>query len=93
MQCKFAAHRDILKIHLSEGASKRADDVEAIVDALALKTEGFSGARLRHLCDEAKRVAVRKVAYTRAVAPTLADAMEALEVELSNVEKGEQNNG
>lgn len=87
------ARRQILRIHLSGGAAKHADGAEAIIDALASKTEGFSGARLSYLCDEAKRLAVRGVAYVHPVAPTLADAMEALGVELGNETEGDHTDG
>jgi hypothetical protein len=47
----------------------------------------------RTLCDDAKRLALRRVSYASAVPPTVDDALEALEAELNNMEKGEGGNG
>jgi len=51
------------------------------VETLATRTEGFSGARLRQLCHEAKRLALRDTGFTHVVTPTLAHALEALTIE------------
>ncbi len=45
---------------------------------LAAEGDGFSGAQLQHVCDEAKRIAIRDVAYARPSAPTLEQIREAL---------------
>lgn len=87
------ARREILGIHLASPNRPRSSQIDAIVEALARKTENFSGARLRFLCDEAKRLAVRKVSYRSAVPPSMDDALEALEAELDNMAKGEGGNG
>ena len=63
--------RAILALHL--GGDK------AIAADLAPRTEGFSGARLRHVCEEAKRLALRETGFTRAAAPSLEQALHALE--------------
>ena len=74
------ARREILRINLSEnlGFEDRRDR-DAILDALAPATEGFSGARLRQVCDEAKWIALRSIGFAHTVAPTLVHALEALE--------------
>ena len=75
------ARREILQINLSanQGFEHRRD-LDAILDALAPATEGFSGARLRQVCDEAKWIALRAVGFAHTVAPTLVHALEALEM-------------
>ena len=74
------ARREILRIHLaSNTAYDNSRDLDAILDALTPVTEGFSGARLRQVCDEAKWIALRSIGFERTVAPTLAHALEALE--------------
>jgi len=74
------ARREILKIHLASNmAYENSRDLDAILDALTPVTEGFSGARLRQVCDEAKWIALRSIGFERTAAPTLAHALEALE--------------
>ena len=73
----LASRTAILRIHAG---------VEEIAAELAERTEGFSGARLRYICEEAKRIAMRDVGYERAVAPTLAQALEALFLESASDE-------
>ncbi len=75
------ARREIVRIHLLANASFGNErDLEAIVEALANATEGFSGAQLRQVCDEAQWNALRSVDFAEAVAPTLVHALEALEL-------------
>ena len=82
----------ILRICLRSKAAEAAGGLDDVVQTLAPMTEGYSGADLRHLCDEAKRIAIRKTGFTRAAAPTREDALEALR--LSRVfHKGESSNG
>jgi transitional endoplasmic reticulum ATPase len=73
-----AARREILRIHLG------AD--EKILETLTARSEGFSGAKLRQVCEEAKRMAMRDTGFTRAVAPTLECALAALEASSSAVQ-------
>ena len=87
------ARREILGIHLASPNRPRSSEIDAIMEVLAAKTENFSGARLRFLCDDAKRLAVRRVSYRSAVPPSMDDALEALEAELDNMAKGEGGNG
>lgn len=70
------ARREILRIHL--GGATAAPNVEAVVDALVAQTDGFSGARLRQVCEDAKRIALDAVDFARPMPPTLAQALEAL---------------
>jgi transitional endoplasmic reticulum ATPase len=72
------ARAEIARIHLRKAAFDDAAVLEAIATALAAESEGFSGAQLQHVCDEAKRIAIRDVAYARPSAPTLDQIREAL---------------
>src|SRR5262249_52814837 len=51
--------RAILRLPLGGKVMERSSDPDKIAAALAARTGGFSGARLRHLCQEAKRLALR----------------------------------
>src|SRR3954466_1394918 len=55
--------KEILRICLSTAATDPAG-VDAIIETVAPLTEGFSGARLRQLCDDAKRSAIRRTNFT-----------------------------
>ena len=82
------ARRQILRLHLGGAAFKKKRELDAIVDELATATEGYSGARLRHLCDEAKRLALRSIDFRRPAAPSLAQALEALNLERESYDGG-----
>jgi transitional endoplasmic reticulum ATPase len=82
------ARREILAINLSGLWSEASAELGDIVEHIARATEGFSGARLRHLCDEAKRAAIRSVNFTRAAAPQLTHMLEALEAEQRAYQEG-----
>ena len=71
---------EILRICLRTAATDPAG-VDAIVEAATPLTEGFSGARLRQLCDDAKRSAIRRTNFTQVAAPTVADMLAALQAE------------
>jgi transitional endoplasmic reticulum ATPase len=77
-----ADRRAILRLHLAGKAGEGREDLDAIAAALASRTDGFSGARLRQVCQEAKRIAVRGTGFARAAAPTLEQALQALEADL-----------
>jgi transitional endoplasmic reticulum ATPase len=87
------ARRDILRIHLAGVEFKTGGELDAIVEALTSETEGYSGARIRHLCDEAKRIALRSIGFAHAAAPTLAHALEALDIERKSESEGVRHNG
>ena len=75
-----AARRQIMAIAL-RSASAGAGSLDAIIDAIVPRTEKFSGAQLRHLCDEAKRIAIKRTGFTKAAAPTVEDMLAALAAE------------
>jgi transitional endoplasmic reticulum ATPase len=72
------ARREILRIALRSPRPEGERDLDAIVDAVVPLTEEFSGAKLRQLCDEAKRIAIKRTGFTKAAAPTVDDVMAAL---------------
>jgi transitional endoplasmic reticulum ATPase len=76
-----SARRDILRICLRTSIAADEAELSAIIEAAAPLTEGFSGARLRQLCDDAKRSAIRRTGFTQVAAPTVADMLHALEAE------------
>ena len=74
------ARRDILRICLRTASAKDGPQ-QSIIDAVAPLTEGFSGARLRQLCDDAKRAAIKRTGFTQIAAPTVEDLLQAIEAE------------
>jgi transitional endoplasmic reticulum ATPase len=72
--------REILKICLSKGSQQIAA-LDEIVAAMTPVTDGFSGAELRQLCDNAKRIAMKRSGFTEAAAPTVADMTQSLKEE------------
>ena len=44
-------------------------------------TDGYSGATLRQLCDDAKRAAIKRTNFTKVAAPTVADMREAIDAQ------------
>ena len=73
-----AARREILRIALRIAHAKEDRALDAIIDAVIPLTEDFSGAKLRQLCDEAKRIAIKRTGFTKAAAPSVDDVMAAL---------------
>jgi transitional endoplasmic reticulum ATPase len=82
-----ADRREILRVNLAGKGYASSPDIEAIVEALTPRTEGFSGARLRQVCQEAKRLAIRAANFARAEPPTLDHALAALAAELEAHER------
>ena len=72
------ARRQILRIALRTASAAGAGDIEAIIETVIPRTEGFSGAKLRQVCDEAKRIAIKRTGFTKAAAPTVDDVLQAL---------------
>jgi len=70
------AQRQILAIALRTASAAGAGDLDAIIDAIG-RDEKFSGAKLRQLCDEAKRIAIKRTGFTKAAAPTVRDVLSA----------------
>jgi transitional endoplasmic reticulum ATPase len=81
------ARREILAICLARPKSADAD-TEPLIAELARLTDGLSGADLRQLSDDAKRIALKRTSYARPTAPTLEDALRALETAHHNQNKG-----
>jgi transitional endoplasmic reticulum ATPase len=71
-----AARQQILRIAL-----RASSDLDGIIEAVVPRTEGWSGAKLRQICDEAKRIAIKRTGFTKATAPTLDDVTAALAAE------------
>ena len=65
--------------------------IDEIVDAVVPLTEGYSGATLRQLCDDAKRAAIKRTNFTKVAAPTVADMREAIEAAARREERGDKN--
>jgi transitional endoplasmic reticulum ATPase len=76
-----AARRDILRICLRTANAAANPELAAIIEAVTPLTEGFSGARLRQLCDDAKRSAIKRTGFKEVAAPTVADVMQALKAQ------------
>jgi transitional endoplasmic reticulum ATPase len=72
------ARREILRIALRSAQAKDDRALDTIIDAVVPLTEDFSGAKLRQLCDEAKRIAIKRTGFTKAAAPSVDDVMAAL---------------
>jgi transitional endoplasmic reticulum ATPase len=70
------ARRQIVRIALR--SASRDGSIEPIIEAVIPRTEGYSGAQLRQLCDEAKRIAIKRTGFTKAAAPTVDDVLQAL---------------
>src|SRR4051812_5756537 len=70
------ARRQILEIALR--SANRDGSIAPIIEAVIPRTEGYSGAQLRQLCDEAKRIAIKRTGFTKAAAPTVDDVLQAL---------------
>jgi transitional endoplasmic reticulum ATPase len=72
------ARRQILAIALRTASREGAQSIEPIIEAVVPRTEGYSGAQLRALCDEAKRIAIKRTGFTKAAAPTVEDVLQAM---------------
>src|SRR5437763_1550603 len=72
------ARRQILRISLGRGRPDSGPDIDALVEALVPLTQDYSGARLRQLCDQVKRMALKRTHFTKVAAPTIDDVLEVL---------------
>src|SRR5262249_14026621 len=72
------ARQQILRIGLRTASADGVRSIEPIIEAVVPRTEGYSGAQLRALCDEAKRTAIKRTGFTQAAAPTVEDVLQAL---------------
>src|SRR5207248_9318799 len=75
------ARREILRISLRSARPEGERALDATIDAVVPLTEEFSGAKLRQLCDEAKRIAINRTGFTKSAAPTVEDMLAALATE------------
>ncbi len=73
-----ADRAEILRIHLRGATLDRASDSEQLVDTLATRTSGFSGADLAFLCQSAKLHALQRTNFSSGVAITPDDFDAAL---------------
>jgi transitional endoplasmic reticulum ATPase len=72
-----AERREILRICLRT-ADSEDDAISPIIEAVTPLTAGFSGARLKQLCDDAKRSAIKRTGFKEVAAPTVADMLQSL---------------
>ena len=84
------ARAEILRLGL-QTPKLAGKGIEAIIKKIVPMTKDFSGARLRQLCDESKRNAMKRTGFTQVAAPTIADVLAALEADKANKAKGKQN--
>jgi transitional endoplasmic reticulum ATPase len=86
-----AARAEILRLGLRTPKVKTGKEIDAIIKKIVPLTKGFSGARLRQLCDEAKRHAMKRTGFAQVAAPTISDVLAALEADKANKAKGKDN--
>ena len=77
-----ADRRAILRIHLGSRSTDKSPALDEIAQALTKLTEGFSGAWLHHVCQEAKRLALRGTRSESSTRLTTEHALETLEAEI-----------
>jgi transitional endoplasmic reticulum ATPase len=80
----------IIRIHLRGVPLDPESSVEAVVTELCPKTEGFSGAKIRHLCTEAKLAALRSAHFARVVPVRREHFLEALQTIETEGPEGER---
>ena len=85
------ARAEILRLGLRTPKLEARKEIDAIVKKIVPMTRGFSGARLRQLCDESKRNAMKRTGFTQVAAPTIADVLVALQADKTNKAKGKEN--
>ena len=85
-----ADHRGV-PAHCAAPATSTAPRSATIVAAIVPLTEGYSGATLKQLCDDAKRAAIKRTNFTKVAAPTVADMREAIEAERAGKKHGRRN--
>ncbi|HWG06218.1 MAG TPA: AAA family ATPase, partial [Beijerinckiaceae bacterium] len=83
----------ILRIGLRGAKFEKDGDIERIVERVVPLTEGCSGAEIRHLCDEAKRIAIKATGFTKASPPSVANMLEALDAWRAARTEGDMRNG
>jgi transitional endoplasmic reticulum ATPase len=73
------ARKEILQVLLAGAAVVDKAEVEHVIQTIAAKTEGFSGADLSAVCERAKMAALRRGNYRKDIAIAGADLQAALE--------------
>ena len=84
---------EILRLQLVTNDSEPNRNLDAVIDILSERTEGFSGAGIWHLCQEAKRIAIKNMAPGGSLVVTLQHALEALQEELKTKDGQERAHG
>jgi transitional endoplasmic reticulum ATPase len=82
--------KEILRVCLRTRGADDTGAIDAIADAFVPLTEGYSGATLKHLCDDAKRAAIKRTNFMSVAAPTVADMREAIEAERAGRKHGDK---
>ena len=85
------ARAEILRLGLRTPMVEAGREIDAIIKKIAPMTKGFSGARLRQLCDEAKRHAMKRTNFTEVAAPAIRDVLAALQADKTNKAEGKKN--
>jgi SpoVK/Ycf46/Vps4 family AAA+-type ATPase len=85
-----AERKQILEVCLR---TRGSGGIDAIVQAVVPLTEGYSGATLKQLCDDAKRAAIKRTNFTKVAAPTVADMREAIDAQHAEKKPGDKKNG
>ena len=83
----------ILRIGMRRSKFADPRDLDAIVEAAVPLSDGFSGAEIRYVCDEAKRMAIKATGFTSAAPPTIAHVLDALQVTRRAKNEGVNQNG
>ncbi len=84
-----AERKQILEVCLRTRGNGDAGAIDAIVASIVPLTEGYSGATLKQLCDDAKRAAIKRTNFTKVAAPTVADMREAIEAQRAEKKPGD----
>jgi transitional endoplasmic reticulum ATPase len=84
---------EILKICLKTKLLQPGKTLDGIATQIARLTDGYSGARLKLISDQAKRISIMRNGFTRVAEPTIDDVIVALEAEGRKAPKGESNHG
>jgi len=80
---------EILRLHIGNALLAEAQSPEELARELARRTEGFSGAELKYLCDEAKLEALRDSGFAMAAnvaAACFAKALERMVIDRKRLE-------
>jgi transitional endoplasmic reticulum ATPase len=73
--------REIFKVCLRTKEGKDARGADKLARAMAPLTDGFSGAEIRHVCNEAKRIALARTDGAKISLPNLEDLKRAMDAD------------